>query len=93
MIGYICKTPNYRVTPLGRRICDVMVAVPRNLENSAYIPCIAWGRNAEYVDRLPMGVKLNIEGRIQSRDYSKIIEGEAVIKTAIELSCSLVALV
>lgn len=93
MIGFICKQPIYRTTPLGRKICDIMLAVPRTMDESAYIPCIAWGRNAEYVDNLPVGLKLNLEGRMQSRDYSKIIEGEAVIRTAIELSCSLVALV
>ena len=43
--GYICKTPIYRKTPLGREIADLLVAVNRPYGKSDYIPCIAWGRH------------------------------------------------
>ena len=39
-IGYICKNPIYRKTPLGREIADVLVAVNRSYKKSDYIPCI-----------------------------------------------------
>ena len=45
--GYICKTPIYRKTPLGREIADLLLAVNRPYGKSDYIPCICWGRNSK----------------------------------------------
>lgn len=87
--GYICKTPIYRKTPLGREIADVLIAVNRTYKKSDYIPCILWGRNAKYCENLEIGTKVKIEGRIQSRKYEKKIEDSKVIKkTAYEVSVS-----
>ena len=72
--GYLCKPPIKRTSPLGRDICDIMVAVNRMYNKSDYIPCIAWGRNANYGQQLEVGMKIYIEGRIQSREYKKKIE-------------------
>ena len=86
LTGTICKPPVYRRTPLGREICDVMLAVPRMYHRTDYIPCILWGRSAqEAADALP-GAKLHLTGRLQSRDYVKIIDGESQTRTAYELS-------
>lgn len=71
MDGFVCRKSNLRETPLGRIICDTMVATQRNKEVSYYIPIIAWGRNAKYLSKLPIGSKITIEGRIQSREYQK----------------------
>ena len=85
--GYICKEPIYRTTPFNREICDVLVAVNRAYNKSDYLPCIAWGRNAKYVSELAIGSKVNIVGRIQSREYQKHLEnGEVLNKTAYEVS-------
>lgn len=85
--GFICKTPVRRTSPLGREICDLMIAVNRMYNKSDYIPTIAWGRNAIYSGQLQVGDKIAVEGRIQSREYRKYNdEGEAVIKTAYEVS-------
>ena len=88
LVGYICKEPNYRVTPFNREICDILVAVNRPFFNkSDYIPCIVWGRNAYYVRNLKVGTKIKIEGRIQSRIYRKEIdEGIFEERTAYEVS-------
>lgn len=86
--GYICKQPVYRRTPLGREICDVMLAVNRAYNKSDYIPCILWGRNAYFAGSLNTGDCIRVAGRIQSREYNK--NGE--IKTAYELSVSLLEL-
>lgn len=88
LTGYICKDPIFRVTPFNRQICDVLMAVNRQYNKSDYIPCICWGRNAEYVCGLPVGTKITITGRIQSREYNKIIIGEVtpVKKVAYEVS-------
>ncbi|MBE5746083.1 MAG: single-stranded DNA-binding protein [Clostridiales bacterium] len=87
--GYLCKEPVFRTTPFKREICDILLAVNRAYNKSDYIPCIAWGRNARFVKNLPVGTKLNIEGRIQSRIYQKkLSDDEIVNKTAYEISIS-----
>lgn len=85
--GYICKQPIYRKTPLGREIADILLAVNRNYGKSDYIPCIAWGRNARFSGGLEVGTRLQIEGRIQSREYQKrVSETESEARTAYEVS-------
>ena len=87
--GYICKTPFYRTTPLGREICDLLVAVNRPYGKSDYIPCICWGRNARYVGNLNVGERCVIEGRIQSRQYvKKLYDGGSEDRIAYEVSVS-----
>lgn len=85
--GYLCKTPVKRTSPLGRDICDLMVAVNRMYNKSDYVPCISWGRNANYADKLTVGTKIYLEGRIQSREYKKKLEdGSSEIRKAFEIS-------
>lgn len=85
--GYICKNPVYRTTPFGREIADILLAVNRQYNKSDYIPCIAWGRNARFSDKLQVGDNLKIWGRIQSRQYQKKYDnGKVVTKTAYEVS-------
>ena len=88
--GFICKSPIYRETPLGREIADCILAVNRKFSGkSDYIPCIAWGRNAKAVDWLEVGTHVKVTGRIQSREYTKkIAEDEYETRTAYELSVS-----
>lgn len=87
--GYICKQPNYRETPLGREIADILLAVNRPYGKSDYIPCICWGRNAVYASNLEVGTRLQIDGRIQSREYQKrISDDEFETRTAYEVSVS-----
>ena len=40
LLGTICRAPVYRRTPLGREICDVMLAVNRPYRRADYLPCI-----------------------------------------------------
>lgn len=85
--GFICKTPTRRTSPLGREICDLMIAVNRLYNKSDYIPSIAWGRNAVWCECLEVGDKIAVEGRIQSREYRKYTEeGCAENRTAYEVS-------
>ena len=92
LTGTLCKEPVYRRTPLGREIADLMLAVPRLYRRTDYIPCIAWGRNAQLCAPLPAGTELTLTGRMQSREYVKIIDGESFTRTAYELSVSECAL-
>ena len=84
--GYVCKPPVYRTTPFNREICDVLVAVNRAYNKSDYIPCIGWGRNARYLRGAKVGDRLDIVGRIQSREYKKNLGDEVITKTAYEIS-------
>lgn len=91
--GYICKPPVYRTTPFNREICDILIAVNRAYNKSDYIPCIAWGRNARFARNLNVGQKLQISGRIQSREYNKKINDDIIeVRTAYELSISKIIL-
>ena len=87
--GYICKKPVYRTTPFGREITDILLAVNRPYNKSDYIPCISWGRNARYSEKLATGDNVKIWGRIQSRTYQKkLSSGEAISRVAYEISTS-----
>ena len=87
--GYICKEPVYRITPLGREITDILLAVNRAYSKSDYIPCICWGRNARYAGNLAVGSRIQIWGRMQSRQYQKRTgDGREENRTAYEISAS-----
>lgn len=93
IFGYICKSPIYRTTPFNREITDMLMAVNRSYNKSDYIPCITWGRNARFVGSMPVGTKLEVVGRIQSREYLKKYNetDEPVKKVAYEISVSKVS--
>ena len=76
--GYICKPPIYRKTPLGREIADLLVAVNRPYGKSDYIPCIAWGRNARFASTFEIGARIEILGRVQSREYVKKLSDDEI---------------
>lgn len=87
LIGYVCKPPVYRTTPFKREIADVLIAVNRAYNKSDYIPCIAWGRNARFAEKLVVGDKVGLSGRIQSREYRKTDEnGVESMRVAYEIS-------
>ena len=87
LTGALCKPPIYRSTPFGREICDMMLAVNAPFGKSDYIPCIAWGRNAQYAARFHVGDQLRLTGRLQSREYQKLLEnGEYLTRNAYEVS-------
>lgn len=88
--GTICKQPVARMTPLGREICDILLAVNRPFGRSDYLPCIAWGQNAREAAQWRVGETVELEGRVQSRSYIKSVEGNPVRKTAFEVSTSAV---
>lgn len=85
--GYICKPPVYRMTPLGREIADLLMAVNRPYGKSDYLPCICWGRNARFAGKFEVGTHIHLWGRIQSRTYQKRLQDDVVEKrTAYEIS-------
>ena len=85
--GALCKPPIFRRTPLGRSICDLMLAVSRRYGRADYLPVIAWGQLAVRAARLQVGDPLSLEGRVQSRVYRKVLEdGTIQERVAYEVS-------
>ena len=84
--GTVCKPPIFRRTPLGRSICDLMLAVPRRYGRADYLPVITWGQVALRASGLAVGESLALEGRVQSRVYHKVTDAGSEERTAYEVS-------
>ena len=85
--GFVVKKPVYRITPSGREITNMLIAVNRPRWRSDYIPCVCWGRSAKWAEDLTVGTAISIEGRIQSRTYvKKLSDEEREVRTAYEVS-------
>lgn len=84
--GVLCKPPTLRCTPLGREICDIILAVNRRYGRADYLPLIAWGTVARQTSILAVGARLTVEGRIQSRTYTKNLETGPQERVAYEVS-------
>lgn len=86
--GTICKEPIFRRTPLGREICDIMLAVNRPYHRTDYLPCILWGKTAQSISRASVGAQLCLNGRLQSREYVKMLPEGSEQRTAYEVSAT-----
>ena len=84
--GSLCREPTYQRTPLGREICDVMLAVPRAFKRADYLPCILWGRTAQEASRCHTRDRIRVCGRLQSRVYTKVTDSGSEERTAYEIS-------
>ncbi|MEG0779565.1 MAG: single-stranded DNA-binding protein [Oscillospiraceae bacterium] len=86
LTGVVCKPPIFRRTPLGRNICDLMLAINRRYGRADYLPCIAWGQLALETGTMAVGEPLSLEGRVQSRGYTKVTETGTEERVAYEVS-------
>lgn len=86
LAGVLCKTPVLRRTPLGRDICDLMLAVNRRYGRADYLPCITWGALARSCGELEIGDTVHLTGRLQSRKYRKVQGDREEERTAFEIS-------
>ena len=84
--GTVCKEPIFRRTPLGREICDVMLAVPRAFHRADYLPCILWGKVAAQAADCGVGCRMLLDGRLQSRIYTKLTDQGPEERTTYEVS-------
>ncbi|MCD8005036.1 MAG: single-stranded DNA-binding protein [Oscillospiraceae bacterium] len=80
--GRCASPPVLRQTPLGREICDLLLAVNRKYSRADYLPCIAWGGLAQWCARLRVGDRVRLKGRV----YTKQTGGEPERRTAYEVS-------
>ena len=84
--GTLCKPPSLRSTPLGRTICDMILAVNRRYGRADYLPCITWGSLAHQCGWMEVGSTLYFEGRLQSRTYTKNLGDRTEERVAFEVS-------
>ena len=88
LTGYVCKQPTLRNTPSGKQIADILIACNYNRDKTAYIPVIAWGREARKCGKHSVGTQVKISGRLQSRNYTKLINDVQERFVAYELSAN-----
>lgn len=75
LVGEIVYKPTYRETPRGKRISDIFAKVKNQLTKcSSLIPCICWNETADEVANWLPGDTVKLLGRLQSREYEKLIE-------------------
>ncbi|MGI5962748.1 MAG: single-stranded DNA-binding protein [Lawsonibacter sp.] len=86
LTGTLCKPPSLRSTPLGRTICDLILAVNRRYGRADYLPCIAWGSLAHRCGGLGVGDRVRLSGRLQSRVYNKTLGDRVEERVAFEVS-------
>ena len=86
--GIVARKPIHRTTPKGKKITEVAVKVPSAFTEGyfSFIPTICWGSDAEAAAEYQEGARVALEGRLQSRDYTKRLDGTEAILTAYEVS-------
>lgn len=91
IIGNLGRDPEARYTPSGKAITNFTVAVGRigrndegaRTEETEWFRVVAWDRLAETCNEyLKKGMKVYIEGRLQTRTYTN---REGVERTAVEI--------
>jgi single-stranded DNA-binding protein len=85
--GFICSKKELRKTPLSDQTILEMTVAVNNDFGTSYIPCILWNGLAKRFENVEIGTEVNIKGRLQSREYAKVLnETQFEIRTAYELS-------
>lgn len=83
LMGRLCADPDVRRSAEGKPTARYTLAVDRNKEETDYITCVAFSKNAEFAERfLKKGVKIIIEGRMHTGSYTNR-EGKKVYTTDI----------
>lgn len=70
--GRLTKAPELKQTNSGKNVCSFTIAVDRNRdrEKTDFVPIVAWGKTAEFVNQwFGKGDLITIVGRIEVRSY------------------------
>ena len=70
--GRLTKAPELKQTNNGKSVCSFTIAVDRSRdrEKTDFIPIVAWGKTAEFVNQwFGKGDLITIVGRIEVRNY------------------------
>ncbi len=74
-IGRLAADPDVRTTQNGKTVVSYRLAVDRQFKQEGqptadFIGCVAFGNNADFAAKyLTKGIKIAVEGRIQTRSY------------------------
>ena len=77
LVGRVTKDIELKVTPTGKSVCSFSLAVERKFVQNGekitdFINCQSWGKSAETLEKyVKKGMMIGIEGRIQTRKYTK----------------------
>lgn len=90
--GRICKKDEIRVTSKGKQYIHFILAnniiVDGKQKLNSYIPCVAWGKTAQDIDKMyNVNDLVEIDGQLHSREYTKKYDnGEIEIRVAHEFA-------
>lgn len=88
--GRICKIEALRTTKTGKHnvhfiLANNLIVSDGSKKLNSYIPCIAWGKEADFISTLPIDTKIQIHGELHSREYKKTLDnGEFEFRVAHE---------
>lgn len=90
LTGKVCKKDSLRTNSKGKHYIHFIVANNLETDNAqrlnSYIPCVAWGKLAKYVDSsINVSDEITLEGQLQSREYKKRGSDELEIRIAHEV--------
>lgn len=95
-IGNLCKDIELKSTNSGKYVLQNSIAIRNDFKNangeydSEFVNIVVWGNTAEYMQKYAhKGMKIAVEGRIQTRDYD-VADGTRRYVT--EVVCSSVEL-
>lgn len=77
LIGRLTADPDIRHTQSGKCVASYRLAVDRAFKSDGqpeadFINCVAWGKSGEFCQKyLHKGMKIALEGRIQTGSYTK----------------------
>lgn len=77
IMGNLTKDAEVRYTKSGKAVATFTVAASNThvtpdgetKEQTAFVNCVAWGKQGEQVGQLAKGSKCFVEGRLQTRSY------------------------
>lgn len=91
IIGELARGTNFRHTPRGTRIADMTVIVKNEVKMcKCFIPCICWNGFAEKIKEWEAGTKVELTGKLHSRNYTKQVDGRTINRTCYEVSVNFI---
>lgn len=71
-IGRLTNDPEIRTTNTGKKVLSICIAVPDGKEQTDFIDCVAWEKNAETIaNYFKKGNRIGIVGKMKTRTYEK----------------------
>ena len=87
--GRICKIEEMRYLENDKNNIHFIFAnniIKNDNKINSYLPCIAWGKCAKKISKIPKGKKILINGELRSREYKKPLpDGQFELRIAHEL--------